>query len=133
MQQTVIKAIASRLAARMNCIRDQARQPHLAEWIDKHRDAADELARDYLPSGSGFDSGTLIDWERSRPDRLVLLTGFHHMDENGMYSGWSQHTVTVRPSLVHDIDLRISGPDRDGIKEYIADAFDSALRATVRA
>lgn len=130
MERTVIEAIASRIMARTNCQAPGA-GPHLAEWIDKHRDAADALARDYLPRGSGFDSGTLIDWNKSTAERLVLLTGFHHTDENGGYSGWSHHTVTVRASLALGFVLTVSGPDRNGIKDYIADAMHAALSATI--
>ncbi len=82
-------------------------------------------AHAYLPSGSGFDNGTEID-ERSTPSRLVLLTSFHHMDENGNYDGWTSHTVTVTPTFA-GLDVRVSGRDRNNIKDYIADVFRAAL------
>ena len=130
---TVIQALASKILARENCARDCDEKPHLAEWIQKHQDAADEIARDYLPRGSGFDSGTLIDWARSRPERVVLLVGFHRMDEHGMYSGWCEYTVTVRASLVFGIDLRVTGPNADGLRDYVAECVRDALTREIQA
>jgi hypothetical protein len=45
------------------------------------------------------------------------------MNETGFYEGWTEHTIRVKPSLAWGFDLSISGPDRDGIKDYIADVF----------
>lgn len=131
MERTLSEALASRVLARINCINDCERSPHLADWIRRHKEEADTLARDCLPSGSGFDSGTRIDWERSNADRLVLVTDFHHMDEHGCYDGWTCHSVTVRASLALGLVLTVSGRDRNGIKDHIAETFALALRATV--
>ena len=49
------------------------------------------------------------------------------MNENGFYDGWTDHTLTVRPSLVHGIELEISGRNRNDIKEYLHETFHSAL------
>ena len=75
-----------------------------------------------LPSGSGFDSGSKIDWDRTDHNQVVLQTSFHHMDGAGYYSGWTDHVVTISPSW-DGLDIRISGIDENGIKDYIADAF----------
>jgi hypothetical protein len=130
--RTVINCIASLVEARANCLRGVQSKPQLAEWIGKHASYADKLAADYLPSGSGFDSGTRIDWSRSRPERIVFATAFHHMDENGFYDGWTEHSVTVRPSLAHVFTVTVSGKDRNGIRDYIADAFRDALSGWVK-
>jgi len=82
-----------------------------------------------LPSGSGFDHGTRIDIDASTRECIVLHTAFHHMDEQGCYDGWTEHTVRVRPCFVHDFFLTISGQDRNAIKDYMYDAFSSALHA----
>lgn len=86
--------------------------------------------QDLLPSGSGFDSGTQIN-DATRPDRLVLDTAFHHLSEHGYYTGWTEHSVIVTPSLVSGFDLRITGRNRNNIKDYIAEEFDYALRQDV--
>jgi hypothetical protein len=81
------------------------------------------------PSGSGFDNGTQIDEDRS--DVLRFATAFHHMDECGMYDGWTEHTIRVKPSLAWGFDLKVSGRDRNGIKDYIADVFAQWLNEMV--
>lgn len=98
------------------------------EWCEKHNDTLLRIVRDALPSGSGFDSGVALD-ESSTPENLVFTTFFHHMDEYGGYCGWSEHRVSVRASLVHGIDVRVSGRNVRGIKEYIAEVFHAALSA----
>ena len=127
--KTVASAIASALDAYQRCTRDAPAWPHFAEWIPKHRARIVELCRDYLPSGSGFDGGCTLDFENSNPDKLVFFALFHHMNEGGFYDGWTDYRVTVRASLVHAFDIRIAGRDRNGIKDYIAECFDSTLSA----
>lgn len=92
-----------------------------------------QIERNLLPSGSGFDSGTALDYLRSTPERLVFTTAFHHMNDAGYYDGWSTHDVIVKPSLVFRLDIRITGKNRNGIKEYIAEQFYSALTLKDRA
>jgi hypothetical protein len=118
-----------------------ARGIHAMEYC--RRNAMDEMARywqdviertvrDYLPSGSGFDNGTSIDLEESTPEKLVLHTSFHHMLENGEYWGWTDHQVIVTPSLGFMFTMRITGRNRDDIKDYIAQEFFEALIEEVR-
>jgi hypothetical protein len=83
---------------------------------------------DSAPSGSGFDSGTTLNEEKSKENRLVFDTAFHHMDEWGGYDGWTEHQVIVTPSLVFGFTLRITGRDRNGIKDYINDVFSCWLK-----
>lgn len=52
---------------------------------------------------------------------------FHHMNESGYYDGWTGHTITVKASLSHKFTLTISGRDRNGIKEYLHDTYNSWL------
>lgn len=94
-------------------------------------DRLDALAREFLPSGSGFDAGTQFDRDGSRASVIRFTTAFHHMNESGYYDGWTQHAVTLRASLSGFPDMRVTGRDRNGIKEYIGDAFAEALRLPV--
>lgn len=118
--------IAQTVDARKRCL-----ESGNADWASRHLGTLQECA-ECLPSGSGFDSGTSIDLDKSGGEKLVFDTSFHHMDENGFYDGWTQHTVTVTPSFVLGLRLRISGRDRNGIKDYIHESFDIALREVVR-
>jgi hypothetical protein len=119
---TLAERIASRIAARANCERSGN-----SEWFQRHGEALEEL-RAQLPSGSGFDSGTIIDLGKSTAEKIVLQTSFHHMNEYGTYDGWTDHTVTVRASLISGIDLTVSGRNRNGIKEYIHEIFHHVLQ-----
>lgn len=97
-------------------------------WQITHEMRRDYLVSNLLPSGSGFDNGTSFDDVRSNADRLIFNTSFHHMDENGTYDGWTQHTVTVKADLVHGIIIRVTGRNRNAVKEYIAETFGQLLR-----
>lgn len=119
--RTVAYALASLIQARANCERSGN-----LEWYGKHRATAERIVKDFMPSGSGIDLGTQLDFERSTPTKLVFQTGFHHMNDGGMYDGWTDHTVTVRPTFT-GLDLRVSGSNRHDIKDYLAEVFDSAL------
>jgi hypothetical protein len=97
------------------------------EWEQRHVERACKIVEDHLPSGSGFDGGTHLDFERSNESRLIFTTAFHHMDEGGMYDGWTEHEIWVRPHLAFGITLTVKGRDRNQIKDYIGEVFDHAL------
>jgi hypothetical protein len=119
----VFQAIAQLVQARANCIASGNK-----EWEDRHTERVFALVKNCMPSGSGFDTGTTIDWARSTSEKLVFDTAYHHMNEVGYYDGWTEHTVTVTPSLTHDFDLKISGRNRNDIKDVVHEVFDIALR-----
>lgn len=85
------------------------------------RDLRDAIMRD-APSGSGIDCGTKLVPERCTPTRVVLSCEFHHMNDAGMYSGWTEHTVTITPTF-ESIHVAVSGRNRNGIKDYLADTY----------
>ncbi len=120
----VYQAIASAFTAYQNCIKSGN-----AELQAKHMERIELLVREWLPSGSGWDTGTKFDGGTS--DKLIFTGSFHHMNESGMYDGWTDHTVTVTPAF-DGINIKISGRDRNQIKDYLADLFLNALeRAAV--
>ena len=84
-------------------------------------DRTEKQIKDALPSGSGFDNGIKLDYDKSKPDRIVLNADFHHMDDNGYYCGWSYHTIVITPSLQWGFLLKITGSDKRDIKNYISD------------
>ncbi len=126
MNSKLYSTLASLVQARINC--DNA-TPRNDEWFDKHTDRIEELVKEHMPSGSGFDSGTKLDLDLSEPNKLVFLTSFHHMAESGMYDGWTEHTVIVTPDLAFGFRLKITGRDRNQIKEYIRELFQNDLNA----
>jgi len=118
----VYQKIATCLQAMENC-----RKTGNDEWLVKHRETIDDLVCHRLPSGSGWDNGTELDYDASTPDKIVLTGAFHHMDENGSYDGWTYHKIIVTGSLANEIDISITGRDRNDIKEYLHQVFDAAL------
>lgn len=121
----VAQAIAIATQAAHNCADTNN------EWLDRWHDRLNYIERNCLPSGSGFDSGTTIDREASNDSRIVLNTSFHHMDDVGYYDGWSEHKVTIRGKITGWYIASISGRDRNGIKDYIADTLHSYLSQTI--
>jgi hypothetical protein len=109
----------------------QARKTSKPEWAERHTDTIESLVKEHMPSGSGFDSGTKIDLDASHAEKLVFYTSFHHLNGQGFYDGWTEHTVTVTPSLSGDFHLRISGRNRNEIKDHMYQSFEQALRTEV--
>ena len=101
------------------------------EWSGIWQERIAELCSEHLPSGSGFDAGSKLEIEESRGDRLIFSTSFHHMDDSGMYCGWTEHRVVVTPSFIGGFDLKVTGRDKNGIKDYIGETFHNALSALV--
>ncbi len=124
MNQKIYQMISSLLAAINNC-----EKMGNYEWEVIHHEKIEKIVSDHLPSGSGFDGGTSLNFDLSKPERLVFDTAFHHMDSNGYYCGWSHHQVVVKPSLAFGKELRITGLNRNDIKDYIHEVFDHALDA----
>lgn len=120
--------VYQRIASLLNAIA-YCEKSNNTEWLAKHRETLENVCSNYLPSGSGIDSGTTLESE-STDSKLILSTAYHHMDENGYYDGWTQHIVTVRPSFdTCGFSLTISGKNRNDIKDYLHDVFTVALTA----
>lgn len=120
------RELASLLQARANCAR-----ANNDEWYDKHAERIETLVKQWMPSGSGIDTGTEIDFDASTPSKLVFVFSYHHMDENGYYNGWTDHKCIVRPSLAFGIDIRISGRDRNMVKDYLYEVYHHAITTDV--
>ena len=77
-----------------------------------------------LPSGSGIDSGSHVNINKSTPQKIVIDTAFHHMDGNGYYDGWTEHKIIITPCLKYGYSIRITGRNKKQIKDYLYDLFD---------
>lgn len=119
------EVLAQAIQAQQNCVTNNN-----TSWFGKWYDFIEDLVKDHFPKGSGFDNGTTLE-EDFNPERLVFDVSFHHMNENGMYDGWTDHQVIVTPSLSHGCNLRITGPNRNEIKDYIHDVFTAVLHKKV--
>jgi hypothetical protein len=116
------QTLAQLVQARLNCIASGN-----TEWRMNHERKIIALCKAALPSGSGWDLGTRLDLDRSTGERLVLFGQFHHMTDAGVYDGWTEHTITVRPSLAFGFTLTVSGRNRNDIKAYLSDLFNEML------
>jgi len=113
MKRKIYEAIASHIDARINCNRVGN-----DEWFYRHGDMISTI-NDLLPSGSGFDSGSFVGLDDSTGESIVIRTSYHHMNGDGFYCCWSEHTLTVKASLIHgitvDIESDMSGVDIEGM------------------
>lgn len=125
-KQPIYRAIASLVDARRRCI-----AANNGEWKDRHAEDIRTLCKDFLPQGSGVDTGVQLDLDESKGERLVFGTAYHHMNDGGMYDGWTEHRVIIMPSLQHDFDIRITGRDRNDIKDYLAEVIGCSMRQGV--
>jgi hypothetical protein len=131
--EPVVRQIGKAFDAYLNCCKGaegvgpSETATRWKENAERWQETIESLVKDCLPSGSGFDAGTQFDWDKSKADRLVFNTSYHHMNDGGYYDGWTEHTITVTPSFVGMCDLKVSGRDRRSIKEYIAETFHNAL------
>lgn len=127
MNKKLYKKIASNLTWRDSLIKSPP-QSYQNWWSKVQEDEFHEL-EDMLPSGSGIDSGCKID-PGSKPDRIIITFSYHFMNETGYY-GWEDYRLYITPSLAYDFNMRITGPNRQQIKDYFYDMFDHVLRAEV--
>lgn len=119
----------SRIAQLLVAI-DNCENSNNTEWKHKHQDRLESIVERVMPHGSGFDSGCKL-LDESTPERLVFSADFHHMNDGGYYDGWSEHTVIVQPSLAHGFSLRVTGRNRNDIKDYIAETMEYALNSDI--
>jgi hypothetical protein len=93
MKTTLISRIYRTLQAEDNC-----KKANNLVWQKNHSYYLDELEKNYLPHGSGIDSGCTITRE-FKENKIVINVPFHLMDENGYYCGWQDFTVNCKPSF----------------------------------
>ena len=118
----IYQKLASSIQAKKNC-----EESGNEEWYDNHSMVIDHIVRNYLPSGSGIDSGCTIDTDKH--ETLVIYSSYHTMNEHGFYGEWVDFRVVVKPSLTKGIDLNIIGNfgKHQDLKDYLYDTFDYAL------
>lgn len=93
------------------------------EYLDIHYDKLEEFVENYLPHGSGFDKGVKFLWDESNRNKLVFSADFHHMNEGGYYDGWTEHKVIITPDLLFGYNIKVTGRNKNNIKEYVSGCF----------
>jgi len=102
-----------------------------ANWEHNRDKLLVYIQKSLLPSGSGIDCGTKLCETLGKNGSFKLTLEFHHMNENGMYDGWTQHEIIVKPDLQFEFVMDIRGKDRNQIKDYLGDIYDACLREEV--
>lgn len=106
--------LLSNAIAAIKQVKEDYRQPH--------EDLLQELL-ELLPHGSGIDTGIKLNEYETKKDKIYFDLSFHHMDENGYYDGWTDHNLIITPSLSDGYNIRITGRNRNNIKEYLYDTL----------
>lgn len=118
-----LASLASTVVSACEALRNCEGTPN-HPWTSRWASLLDAIEANLLPSGSGFDNGTKIDREATNPKRISLRVEYHHMTGTGFYDGWTSHSVTISPTFC-GCEVRVSGSDRNGIREYIGEIFNS--------
>ena len=116
MTRKLYQVLAGLVEARLNCMASGD-----DELLHSYEEQGNKLVRECMPGGGRFD-GTKLDWNRSMPNKVVLVTAYLHTG----HAGWTKHTVTVRPDLCLGYRLSISKSNRHDLKEFMAE-FGTAL------
>ena len=101
------------------------------EYADKHEERIESLVKEHMPSGSGIDCGTEIDIDKSTGEKLVFTMSYHHMNDGGMYDGWTEHSIIVTPAFICGPRIKITGRNRNGIKDYLHDVYSEAIETVI--
>lgn len=133
MDKTVLQALASAVMSRLNCrdyIEQHKNEPkkveHWSIWADRHESTIERIEDEYLPRGSGFDKGCTVNLAKSNNQFIIINADFHHVNEHGFYTEWTSHKVIVTPAFIN-FNMRITGPNKNDIKEYMYDVFGNIL------
>jgi hypothetical protein len=85
--------------------------------------------------GSGFNCAAEVDADHIAGN-IIVTTGYHSMDDNGMYNGWVNITLDIVPSAWQDFQLTITNDSMDDdefseatFDEYFGDHFYYALES----
>jgi hypothetical protein len=122
MKTTLISRIYRTLQAMDNCSKNNK-----PGWCKNHSYYLDELEKNYLPRGSGIDSGCTID-RAFKENKIVINVPFHLMCENGYYCGWQDFKIICKPEF-DGISMKITSNAKDKffLKDYLYDLFDNCL------
>lgn len=130
--KTLAESIATAVTARSNCYRSGNH-----EWFRRHTETLETLA-ERLPSGSGIDSGTKINYAGCSDSCISLLVSYHNMDESGGYCDWTSFELTAVATFagvsIYSVRyMGVSSRTEDEIErdkqtaDYLADVYQFAL------
>ena len=111
---------------------DIVRSRATAESVrERHNDVLDFIEKELLPSGSGFDSGTKINREKTTDTRIVLDTAVHPLTDAGYYTAWKHFSIIVSASHLFGFTVKSSKKLPWNIREWVLDTFNEVLDTEV--
>lgn len=127
MAKKAIEIISMSFDAYQNCVKSNNEK-----WREKHLTTIKAVCDEVMPHGSGLDGEHIVlDIEHSTSSKFVFINlDFHHMNENGYYDGWTEHSAIVKPTFV-GFSVAITGRNRNNIKDNITMMLDEALNASL--
>ena len=117
--RTILRAFSEALQAMRNCEKSGN-----AEWHGRWSSYIAKLQAE-LPHGSGLDGKVEFILDKCNSRRVVIFVEFHHM-KHGYYVGCTDHEIIVTATHCGP-EIRVTGKDRNGIKDYLAELFYDAL------
>ena len=121
-EYTVAMELASACGAYHRCV-----ETKFGIAMQNHEKTVRWIERQFLPHGSGIDSGCKVDMEASNDEKIVITCEYHHMNDGGYYDGWTSHRVVVRPAF-RGLKLSIRGRNRQDVHDCLYEVFDSSLQ-----
>lgn len=98
---------------------ENCKRTNNTEWQKKHTAKLAKLLQ-LLPSGAGIDSGTKL--VSITASKAVFLLKYHHMNETGCYTHWTEHKVIFTASFT-GVGIAVTGRNDNDIKDYLTDTF----------
>jgi len=122
MKHTLATTLARYIQARKNC-----EASGNTEWFDIWTERITKLCEKHMPHGSGLDVGCELDLPACTARKLVIVTSYHHMNEAGFYTGWTDHKINVTASLTSGFEVTVTGKNKNDVKEWLATLFTEIL------
>ena len=96
-------------------------------WAKRAKELS--LLQELLPNGNGIrgQEGLAEILPESTKKRIVIYTTYWHPNDSYETSRWTAHQVIITPSFEREINIRITGKNKDNVKDYLHDIFREAL------
>ena len=95
------------------------------------------IESEYLPNGSGFDTGCTIKGDTTTNQSYEVAFEYHHMSGYGFYTGWTSWRITVFPAFCFGFEMELENNDmltyqdelllKEENQEYFLDTFQECL------
>ena len=132
MTTPLYRVLAVHVKTRLKSLRDFQSTGRDDGEFNRHSNAIDKI----INSSPCVSAEFAIDirYDLSHADKIVFEVAYNHADPNSdppESPDWTEHIVTVRPSLIDGFNLRVAGFNRNGVRQTIERCFDRWMRQEV--